>query len=171
VSGGQRDSFCIEVNGLAIEIDVTPAALALAPLLHEVIASAINAANDMAGAVKGSVTILVEDDARIRALNQQWRNIDKPTNVLSFPYPDAPASPTRYVGDIAISYETAAREAAAESKTLGNHISHLSVHGFLHLLGYDHEADADAEEMERLERAILARVGIPDPYVAPEAEG
>jgi probable rRNA maturation factor len=75
------------------------------------------------------------------------------------------------LGDIAISYETAAREAVAEDKSFADHMAHLSVHGFLHLLGYDHESDDDAEEMEGLERDILARIGVADPYVAHEAEG
>jgi probable rRNA maturation factor len=113
----------------------------------------------------------VDDDARVQALNKLWRGLDKPTNVLSFPAPDSPSGPARMLGDIAISYQTAAREAAAEGKTLADHIAHLSVHGFLHLLGYDHESDEDAEEMEGLERVILARIGISDPYVAHEAEG
>jgi probable rRNA maturation factor len=89
--------------------------------------------------------------------------------VLSFPSPDNQAGPVRYIGDIAISHETAAREAAAEGKPLAHHIAHLSVHGFLHLLGYDHESDADAEAMEALERTILARVDVPDPYFVRDA--
>ncbi len=115
--------------------------------------------------------MVVDDDARIRELNRLWRGFDKPTNVLSFPSPDTQPGPARTLGDIAISYETAAREAAAEDKSFGDHIAHLSVHGFLHLLGYDHESDDDAEEMEGLERAILARIGISDPYVVRETEG
>jgi probable rRNA maturation factor len=111
----------------------------------------------------------VDNDDRIRSLNRLWRRIDKPTNVLSFPAPDSPAGPTSYVGDIAISYETAAREAAAEGKSFSDHVAHLSVHGFLHLMGYDHESDADAAEMEGLEREILAHIGIPDPYIANDA--
>ena len=92
--------------------------------------------------------------------------------MLSFPSPDTQPGPgSAAIGDIAISYETAAREAAAEDKSLAAHVAHLSVHGFLHLLGYDHESDDDAEEMEGLERVILARIGISDPYVALEAEG
>ena len=91
--------------------------------------------------------------------------------MLSFPAPDTQPGPARILGDIAISYQTAAREAAAEDKSLVDHVAHLSVHGFLHLLGYDHESDDDAEEMEGLERVILARIGVSDPYVAHEAEG
>jgi probable rRNA maturation factor len=140
--------------------------------LAGVIAAAIRAANDIAGPVEGGVTLVVDDDERIRHLNKLWRGFDKPTNVLSFPAaPDRRPGGDRYIGDIAISYETAAREAADERKALADHVAHLSVHGFLHLLGYDHENDGDATEMEQLESAILARLGVPDPYVAQQAEG
>ncbi|HZO45834.1 MAG TPA: rRNA maturation RNase YbeY [Xanthobacteraceae bacterium] len=139
--------------------------------MSNVIVSAITAANRAAGPEQGEVTIVVDDDARIRALNKLWRGFDKPTNVLSFPAPDTQPGPARMLGDIAISYETAAREAVAEGKSFADHMAHLSVHGFLHLLGYDHESDEDAEEMERLERLILASIGVSDPYIAPEAEG
>lgn len=170
-SEAERDPVCIETNGLALEIDVPSPAAALLPAAAQVIATAIGAANAVAGPVQGSVTVVIEDDERIRALNRQWRQIDQPTNVLSFPYPEAQPGPLRYIGDLAISYQTAAREAAAEGKSLNDHIAHLSVHGFLHLLGYDHESDAAAEEMEGLERVILARVGVADPYVASETQG
>jgi probable rRNA maturation factor len=125
----------------------------------------------MAGPVQGSATVLVDDDNRLRLLNKLWRKLDRPTNVLSFPYPNTKPGPSSYIGDIAISYETAAREASLEGKTFADHVAHLAVHGFLHLLGYDHELDAEATEMERLERAILARLCIRDPYVAQETEG
>ena len=167
----ERDIACIEADGLALEIDIAPEAMILEPRLEQVIASAVQTANDTAGPVQGSIGVLVADDARIRELNKQWRKIDKPTNVLSFPYPAQPPGPMRHIGDLAISYETVAREAAAENKSLSDHVAHLSVHGFLHLLGYDHEAGADAEAMEQLERAILGRIGVPDPYIASEAEG
>ena len=162
---------CMEADGLTLEIGVAPGAAALDAKLPAVIASAIAAANRAAGPAQGAVTVVVDDDARIRELNRLWRGFDKPTNVLSFPSPDTQPGPARILGDIAISYETAAREAAAEDKSFGDHIAHLSVHGFLHLLGYDHESDDDAEEMEGLERAILARIGISDPYVVRETEG
>ncbi len=99
---------------------------------------------------------MLTDDAGIRTLNSNWRGIDKPTNVLSFPAlqpegewkeGDAP----RMLGDIAIAYETMRREADEEQKPFDHHLSHLAVHGFLHLIGYDHENDGDAEEMEALE--------------------
>ena len=88
----------------------------------------------------------------------------KPTNVLSFPAPQIGAARPRLLGDIVIAYETTAREAATEHKPLDHHLAHLTVHGFLHLLGYDHELETEAETMERLEREILARLDIADPY-------
>ncbi|MBR0903072.1 rRNA maturation RNase YbeY [Bradyrhizobium liaoningense] len=118
---------------------------------------------------EAEVAVMLTDDAGIRTLNSSWRGIDKPTNVLSFPAlqpegewkeGDAP----RMLGDIAIAYETMRREADEEHKPFEHHLSHLAVHGFLHLIGYDHENDADAEEMEALETEILAHLGIPDPY-------
>ena len=94
-----------------------------------------------------------------------WRGLDKPTNVLSFPGSGSPSPKgVRHLGDLALAFETLAREAAEEQKSLADHVTHLIVHGTLHLLGYDHEADADAEEMEALEVAALARLGIADPY-------
>jgi probable rRNA maturation factor len=123
------------------------------------------------------LAVLLTDDAAIRRLNAQWRNIDKPTNVLSFPpAPSAVPDAVQSLGDIAIAYETAAREAKTDDKPFDHHLAHLAVHGFLHLLGYDHESDADAQTMEQLERVILARLGVPDPYLtyeklAPEIRG
>ncbi|MGH6771670.1 MAG: rRNA maturation RNase YbeY [Xanthobacteraceae bacterium] len=148
-----------------------PEALRLDADIQDAISSSILKANEIAGPVRGVVTVLVDDDARVRELNKLWRDIDKPTNVLSFPYPEGPPGPDRCIGDIAISYETAAREAAADGLPLAHHLAHLSVHGFLHLLGYDHESDREADAMERLERDILAHVDVPDPYTAREAKG
>lgn len=150
-------------SGLVLDIEIAPAAR-VAASMREVITSAIRSAAELAGPVQGTVTVLIDGDDSLRALNKQWRGIDKPTNVLSFPSPENQPGPVRYLGDIAISLDTAAREAEADGKPLAHHIAHLSVHGFLHLLGYDHESDADAEAMEALERIILARVDVPDPY-------
>jgi probable rRNA maturation factor len=116
-----------------------------------------------------TLAVLLTDDASVRRLNAQWRHIDKPTNVLSFPSPDHQQGTVTSLGDIAIAYETTAREAKEEDKPFADHLAHLAVHGLLHLLGYDHDNDGDAEKMEGLERVILARLGIPDPYVAHEA--
>jgi probable rRNA maturation factor len=149
------------VNGMVLEVVVGPAD-SVEPETRDIIRRAILAADAVAGPTRGTVSVLVEGDAAIRELNRIWRGIDKPTNVLAFPPPQAP--PRRHVGDIAISYETAAREAGLEAKPLAHHLAHLAVHGFLHLLGHDHQSDAAAEEMEHLERKILARLDIPDPY-------
>ena len=136
-----------------------------------VIQRAIGAAATMIDAEVGDaeIAVMLTDDAGIRTLNGNWRGIDKPTNVLSFPalQPTGPRGDDdapRMLGDIAIAYETTRREADEEQKPFDHHLSHLTVHGFLHLIGYDHETDTDAEEMEALEQAILARLGIPDPY-------
>jgi probable rRNA maturation factor len=118
------------------------------------------------------VSVLLCDDETIAGLNTHWRGQEKPTNVLSFPAPPLKrGEPGEDVplGDIVIAYETLTREAAENGKTASDHLSHLVVHGFLHLLGYDHHMDEEAERMERLERDILARIGIADPYAACDA--
>jgi probable rRNA maturation factor len=118
-----------------------------------------------------TVTVLLTDDAAMRRLNAGWRGIDKPTNVLSFPAaPQFEGADVTSLGDIAIAHETTAREARDEHKPFANHLSHLAVHGFLHLVGYDHESDEQAEAMESLERDILQRIGVPDPYLTHEVE-
>ena len=113
------------------------------------------------------VSLLLCDDVRIRDINREWRGLDKPTNVLSFPAaPRAMLAKSPAVGDIAIAYETVAREAVEEGKTFRDHYMHMVAHGFLHLLGYDHETDAEAEEMEALEISILGALGVADPYAS-----
>jgi probable rRNA maturation factor len=110
-------------------------------------------------------SVMLTNDAQIQELNRTWRNKDKPTNVLSFPSPEQPgATGPRYLGDIALAYETLVRESEDESKELAHHFAHLIVHGVLHLLGYDHEVEAEAEIMEALEVKALATLGIADPY-------
>ena len=125
-----------------------------------VILRAVEAAAEMIDADTGDaeLAIMLTDDAGIRTLNANWRGIDKPTNVLSFPALQPTGAPAP------IAYETLRREADEEQKPFNHHLSHLAIHGFLHLVGYDHETDEDAEEMESLERRILAELGIPDPY-------
>lgn len=110
--------------------------------------------------------IALTDDAGIRALNRTWRGQDKPTNVLSFPAPAAPAIPGMAValGDVIVAYETLAREAQGDGKAIAAHFQHLVVHGVLHLAGHDHEDEGEAQAMEDLERRILAGLGLPDPY-------
>jgi probable rRNA maturation factor len=109
------------------------------------------------------LAIVLTDDSTIRQLNRDWRGVDAPTNVLSFPASRTGSAPL-FIGDIVLAFETIAGEAKAERKPFAHHIAHLAVHGFLHLLGYDHLRKKDAEEMEQLERDILRRLRVPDPY-------
>jgi probable rRNA maturation factor len=118
----------------------------------------------------GELAVVLTDDAAVRTLNRTWRGKDEPTNVLSFPA-QSPRGAPRLLGDIVIAYETTAREALAAHKPFRHHLAHLAVHGYLHLAGYDHEADAEAEAMERLEIAVLARLKVPNPYIARDAKG
>ncbi len=108
------------------------------------------------------LAIVLTDDSAIRVLNRDWRGIDKATNVLSFPAKNGGVTP--HLGDIVLAFETIEREAKDEHKPLAHHVAHLAVHGFLHLLGYDHERDKDARVMEQAERDILRLLKIPDPY-------
>jgi len=144
------------------------------PDAEAVVMRAIDAAASMVDADTGDaeLAVMLTDDSGIRTLNNNWRGIDKPTNVLSFPalQPAAgsPDDAPRMLGDIAIAFETTRKEADDEHKPFDHHLSHLAVHGFLHLIGYDHEKDDDAETMESLEQQILAQLGIPDPYAERE---
>ncbi len=119
------------------------------------------------------LSLVLADDAAVAALNQRWRGRAGPTNVLSFPGGDEFSSPgPRLLGDVVLAYGTVSREAKAQGKTLADHARHLIVHGVLHLLGYDHEADGPARRMERLETRILATLGVSDPYrVREDAHG
>ena len=110
-----------------------------------------------------NISILLTSDDALADLNQRFRGKAGPTNVLSFP---APANPHGHLGDIALAFGVCAREAADQGKTLQQHLSHLTVHGVLHLLGYDHESDGEAEVMEAQERVVLEAMGVPDPYAA-----
>ena len=110
------------------------------------------------------VSVVLTDDAEQRELNRQWRGIDKSTNVLSFPQIEPFAPISGLLGDITMARETLEREAAELGVSFEAHFTHLVVHGFLHLVGYDHIEDGDAEEMEALETEILASLGIADPY-------
>jgi probable rRNA maturation factor len=131
------------------------------------------AALDAAVAALGDIelSIVLGDDALLRQLNHRWRDKDAPTNVLSFPAQDftavlpmPPPGAALPLGDVVLAHATIAREAAEQGKTLGDHLAHLVVHGVLHLVGFDHEETAAAEQMELLERAVLASLGIADPY-------
>lgn len=107
------------------------------------------------------LVIRLSDDAEVQALNAKYRAKDKPTNVLSFPAPEWAAP---HLGDVILAYETCAAEAAVQKKPFVHHCLHLMAHGVLHLVGYDHESQKEAEEMEALERRILAQFEIQDPY-------
>jgi probable rRNA maturation factor len=130
-------------------------------------------ARQVAG-LRAELSVALAADRRVRALNRAWRRIDKPTNVLAFPAGDVSAAgsaggPPRPLGDVIVAYETVAAEARAQGKTIAAHASHLIVHGVLHLLGFDHDTDAAAADMEAIEVAVLARLGVADPYRAPRA--
>lgn len=115
------------------------------------------------------LSIVLADDETVRGLNRDWRGKDQPTNVLSFAALDDEDAPIvegapLLLGDVILAFETCAAEAAEQDKPLADHFSHLVVHGVLHLLGYDHMDDDEAEEMESLETTLLAALGVPDPY-------
>ncbi len=116
------------------------------------------------GPARAEVAVLLADDARLHALNREFRRRDKPTNVLSFPDGGARPGGAVALGDVALAFETCAAEARAQRKTLRAHMVHLAVHGVLHLLGHDHLRAREAARMEALEREVLARLGIADPY-------
>jgi len=116
--------------------------------------------------VETELSAVFTDDATMRQLNAKWRDIDKPTNVLSFPAfaLEVGQAPRPFLGDIVFALETIEREAAEQHKTFSHHLTHLMLHGILHLLGFDHQTSDEAETMEALEREILKRHAIPDPY-------
>jgi probable rRNA maturation factor len=151
-----------------IDIEIEDPAWAEALPAAEMLArGAALAALDSEGAAHEGVTLLLTSDEEVRELNRRFREKDAPTNVLSFP---APFNPERHLGDIALAFGVCAREAAEQGKPMGDHLQHLVVHGVFHLLGYDHIGDDEAEAMESLERAVLANLGVPDPYGAGEGE-
>jgi probable rRNA maturation factor len=167
------------MSGPAIELAVEcPAWTETLPDVEALVVRMAEAALEHADCDLGNgpveVSLVLADDTTVQGLNRDWRGKDQPTNVLSFAALDDEDAPVvegapLLLGDVILAFETCAREAEEQGKTLPNHLSHLVVHGVLHLLGYDHEEDeAEAEEMERLEAAILARFGIADPYLPSE---
>ena len=152
---------------LEIEIQVASSLWAAQPRAEATVRAAIDAAASAADA-RGAVSVLLTDDAAMRALNRDWRQIDKPTNVLSFPA--AKSGADAFLGDIVIAYETLARESVDEDRDFLHHLAHLTVHGFLHLIGYDHQTEVQADDMEALEGRIMRSMNMPDPYLARDLE-
>jgi probable rRNA maturation factor len=146
-----------------VESDQWKAAPKVRSILRRAVIQAAAATRSTRGA---ELAIVLSDDSAMRLLNRDWRGIDAATNVLSFPAAAGPkkTAADRHLGDIVLAFETIAREASAEHKTFAHHVAHLAVHGYLHLLGYDHERAKDAAAMEQAERDILRRLAIPDPY-------
>lgn len=151
-----------------IDIEIEdPAWTQALPHAAALVRAAAEAALASEGADGEGVTLLLTDDAAVRELNARFRQKDAATNVLSFP---APHNPERHLGDVALAFGVCAREAGEQGKPFAHHLQHLVVHGVLHLLGYDHMTDAEAEAMEGLERVVLAGLGVPDPYAAGEGD-
>lgn len=150
---------------LTVDLAVEDPSWAAIPDLQALVERAAGAALAEAGAEPGEeleLSCLFCDDDAIRALNAQWRGKDKPTNVLSFPT-EGPGAEAM-LGDIALAWGTVKREAEAEGRPVEHHVAHLVVHGTLHLLGEDHEDEAEADSMEAMETRAMARLGLPDPY-------
>lgn len=143
-----------------------PPVVELEAICRRALMSALEEAGRQLPPTGSELSLLFTGDSRIRALNAEWRGKDKATNVLSFPafVPSRSGLLPPLLGDIVLAFETVRREAQEGSKPFVNHLTHLVVHGFLHLIGYDHETDDEAEEMECAERRALARLAIPDPY-------
>jgi probable rRNA maturation factor len=141
---------------------------ALAPAIGIWAAAAARALGDQGESGSFAAALKLANDAEVRELNHRYRGKDQPTNVLSFPFgddwPEETGAEPLPLGDIIIAFETVEREAAEQGKPFRHHLAHLVVHGILHLYGFDHEDDAEAEAMEALERDILAQLAIPSPY-------
>lgn len=129
--------------------------------LPDAVAMVERAAAAALGSVEGDVVVLLTDDAAVHDLNARFRDRNQPTNVLSFP---AAESAAPHLGDLVLAFGVCAAEAGAQGKTLADHLTHLAVHGVLHLLGRDHVDEAEAESMEAEERTLLASLGVADPY-------
>jgi probable rRNA maturation factor len=153
-------------DNLLIEIIVQSARWKQQPKAAHIVRKSISAAAIATSTPRAELAIVLTNDSAIRALNRDWCGLDAPTNVLSFPAAKkilSLAGPP-LLGDVVIAYQTVAREARDEAKPFAHHLAHLVVHGYLHLVGCDHDNDRKARRMERLEVAILAKLGVPDPY-------
>jgi probable rRNA maturation factor len=165
--------------GLKIEVLVDSEHWKNAGTAKAVVRRALKQAATTLSTKSAELAIVLTDDAAMRRLNRNWRGVDAPTNVLSFATKNPGNRHMRdrvsdeldkrlgkHLGDIVLAYETVKREARREGKPFDHHLAHLAVHGFLHLLGYDHGSDAQARRMETVERAILRDLAVPDPYRA-----
>jgi probable rRNA maturation factor len=131
------------------------------PEVSSLISPAVHAAlAELVAPSRGELSVVLSDDAQVQTLNREFRQKDSPTNVLSFPMPPE----TGLMGDVILAHETIAREAADQGKTFADHFVHLLIHGVLHLQGFDHQNDADADDMEAREVRALARLSIDNPY-------
>lgn len=154
------------MNTSLVEVEIEDGTwIELLPDAHDLVVGAARAA--LAGK-PCEVAVLLTGDAEVQALNKTYRGKDAPTNVLSFPAPEFAAP---HLGDVALASGVCAREAGAQGKPLGAHLSHLVIHGVLHLLGYDHLVEEDAERMETLERRLLRGLGVEDPYLIRDGDG
>ena len=154
---------------MTVSVEVEDQAWQVLPGVDELARSTVTAVLADAGRAdpECDIAVLFTSDAEMAAINAEWRGKDKPTNVLSFPTPEdmpVPAGEPRSLGDIVLAHGVIASEAVEQGKTLRDHTTHLIVHGTLHLLGYDHETNGEAEEMEALETRILKGLGISNPY-------
>ena len=140
-----------------IEVELDDEAWGAVPDVEDLVHQAAMAALDQ----PGLITVTLTDDDTVADLNQRFRGKAGPTNVLSFP---AAETARPFLGDVILAFGVCAREAGEQAKPLEDHLRHLVVHGVLHLLGYDHLDDAEAETMEARERTLLAKLGVPDPY-------
>lgn len=157
----------ITAHMMQAEVIINDSRWETVPDLSDIIKKSIHGVNncfDDADFCPSSVTLTLTNDAEIQRLNKDFREKDKPTNVLSFPDGDIDEHGRIHIGDIAMSYETMEAEAKSEQIPLEHHITHLTIHGLLHLYGYDHIEEEEAEEMESLEIEILEDMGIKNPY-------
>lgn len=141
---------CVSVSGLPEKVDFLRWLGALSPMFH----------------AKNELTIRIVDEEESRSLNRSYRKKDKPTNVLSFPFEPLPGIELSLLGDLVICRQVVEYEAEAQGKTLMSHWAHMVIHGCLHLLGYDHTEEKEAEKMESLEIEIMCKLGYPDPYAS-----
>ena len=161
-----RSTAAAAAAALMVRVD-HPGWRALTAEPEAVVQRAVTAALDLFGPEAIGLSVVLSDDATVRAHNRDHRAKDYPTNVLSYPPAFEPPAGPRPLGDVILALQTVEREAVEQGKAGVDHLAHLVVHGVLHLSGYDHENETEAEEMEAVERTVLAGLGIADPYADP----